>query len=189
MDHPFLVLNTSTFIHKQIGNVRYLLYPVIEMPKMCADRSLTSSVFHFKGGTLIISFTRRVFYMVKRFISITMLQMKAMKMIEKNNCCDEGDCLWWRTSVLIGKTHLLTRKIESNPLTKICQTCEGWKKHPLNSGSVALPNFHIWHLLSDNGLVGWFMVFNATFNNISGQTTKYMSIHIYIYTFCQNTAY
>ena len=148
------------------------------MPKMCANRSLTSSVLHLKGGTLIISFTRRVFYMVKRFISITMLQMKAMKMIEKNNCCDEGDCLWWRTSVLIGKTHLLTRKIESNPLTKICQTCEGWKKHPLNSGSVALPNFHIWHLLSDNGLVGWFMVFNATFNNISGQTTKYIYIYI-----------
>jgi hypothetical protein len=38
--------------------------------------------------------------MVKRFISITMLQMKAMKMIEKNNCCDEGDCLWWRTMYL-----------------------------------------------------------------------------------------
>jgi hypothetical protein len=93
VDHPFLVLNTSTFIHKQIGNVRYLLCPVIEMPKMCANRSLTSSVLHLKGGTLIISFTRRVFYMVKRFISITMLQMKAMKMIEKNNCCDEGDCL------------------------------------------------------------------------------------------------
>jgi hypothetical protein len=147
---------------------------------MCANRSLASSVLHLKGGTLIISFTRRVFYMVKRFISITMLQMKAMKMIEKNNCCDEGDCLWWRTSVLIGKTHLLTRKIESNPLTKICQTCEGWKKHPLDSGSVALPNFHIWHLLSDNGLVGWFMVFNATFNNISGQTTKYMCVYIYI---------
>ena len=64
------------------------------MPKMCANRSLTSSVLHLKGGTLIISFTRRVFYMVKRFISITMLQMKAMKMIEKNNCCDEGDCLY-----------------------------------------------------------------------------------------------
>ena len=63
------------------------------MPKMCANRSLTSSVLHLKGGTLIISFTRRVFYMVKRFISITMLQMKAMKMIEKNDCCDEGDCL------------------------------------------------------------------------------------------------
>ena len=93
MDHHFLVLNTFTVIHKQIGNVRYLLCPVIEMPKICANRSLTSSVLHLKGGTLIISFTIRVFYIVKRFISITILQMKAMKMIEKNNCCDEGDGL------------------------------------------------------------------------------------------------
>ena len=61
------------------------------MPKICANCSLTSSALHFKGITLIIGFlsTRRVFNMVKQFISITMPQMKAMEMIKKNNCCDE----------------------------------------------------------------------------------------------------